>query len=141
MLALDSMLLELLIFIEVVIVNYLRFVTGANPVITKGPVDLAVSRGYEARMPCTASGRPKPDIKWFKNGKELVYGESRFRVLSDGALWFSKVRIGKRRSDQGVYWCTAKNDLGYARSQNATLTVLCKYHKFKTNSNRCMFQQ
>jgi len=39
---------------------------------------------------------------------------------------FLQVVNSRRETDAGIYWCEAKNELGVARSRNATLQVAGK---------------
>lgn len=73
---------------------------------------------------CKAEGMPVPKIDWFKDGQHLkVELGSHLMFLPSGDLFFLKVTHSRRESDAGVYWCEARNELGIARSHNATLQV------------------
>lgn len=39
---------------------------------------------------------------------------------------FFRVMRGKKESDEGVYWCVARNSVGDAVSKNATLIIAGK---------------
>lgn len=72
---------------------------------------------------CKAEGSPEPKIDWFKDGEPLAIETGHQMLLPSGNLFFLSVAHSRRDSDAGVYWCEAKNELGIARSQNATLRV------------------
>lgn len=50
----------------------------------------------------------------------FVYVFVKIDVLS---FFIAKVVNSRRETDAGVYWCEARNELGVARSRNATLQV------------------
>jgi roundabout, axon guidance receptor 2 len=53
-------------------------------------------------------------------------------VLPSGDLFFLSVQHrNKRDTDSGVYWCEARNELGVARSRNATLLVATMQTEFR----------
>ncbi|KAK2711083.1 hypothetical protein QYM36_012302, partial [Artemia franciscana] len=97
------------------------------PKITENPADVTVIKGDPATLRCSADGVPDPQISWFKNGNLVPIAPDDPRshriLLPGGALFFLKVIHGRRESDNGVYWCIARNAAGIARSNNATLTV------------------
>jgi len=113
------------------------------PKIIENPLDAVVPKHDPVTLNCKAEGSPKPKIEWYKDGEVLKNEAGSHRMfLPSGDLFFLKVVHSRRDSDAGVYWCEAKNELGTARSRNATLQVAGKSpkavnscsHKFSTCS-------
>ena len=99
--------------------------------ITIQPQDLVAIEGESTELNCDAEGEPKPQIKWFHNGRPIEsFTESRTTMA--GSIQFLDIRPsaaaggGQEASDAGVYHCLAKNQFGEARSRNASLQVACK---------------
>lgn len=58
------------------------------PVIESGLPDLSTTEGSRVLLPCVATGSPKPDIQWEKDGQPVsVFGaEGRFSFQPSGEL-------------------------------------------------------
>ncbi|RVE53566.1 hypothetical protein evm_001707 [Chilo suppressalis] len=102
------------------------------PRIKEHPVDTIVGRSEPATLRCVSEGKPKPVIHWYKDGSPLAPTDNPHRVLLEDGLLFLRVMRGKKESDEGVYWCVARNTVGEAVSKNATLTIAVLRDEFRT---------
>lgn len=94
------------------------------PRIIEHPSDILVRKQEPATLNCKAEGRPEPTIQWYHEGNRVSETANRL-MLPSGSLFFLHVVHTKReqQKDTGTYWCVASNELGKARSRNATLEV------------------
>ncbi|XP_053605751.1 LOW QUALITY PROTEIN: protein sidekick-1-like [Plodia interpunctella] len=101
------------------------------PRIKEHPADTIVGRSEPATLRCVSEGKPKPTIQWYKDGVPLAPTDHPHRVLLEDGLLFLRVMRGKKESDEGVYWCVARNSVGEAVSKNATLTIAVLRDEFR----------
>lgn len=80
---------------------------------------------------CQATGLPKPDITWYKGGREVNPVQDRSKVLPDGTLVLSESRV----DNTGVYTCKATNIDG----EDTASTVLTVVRKYQCNVNCFLF--
>ncbi|EDW11342.2 roundabout homolog 2 [Drosophila mojavensis] len=120
-------------FVFIVILLKWTYAQGSHPPrIVEHPIDTTVPRHEPATLNCKAEGSPTPTIQWYKDGVPLKILPGSHRItLPAGGLFFLKVVNSRRETDAGVYWCEAKNELGVARSRNATLQVAVLRDEFR----------
>jgi len=75
-----------------------------------------VSAGGSAMLDLQVKGYPKPDIKWTKDGQEIIAG-GRIKYLWEDEESLSLVIKQVTAKDAGVYTIMAKNDLGEDSTQ------------------------
>lgn len=125
-------------FVFLVLVHLLLIgLNGTNaqnraPRIKEHPSNTVSGRSEPATLRCVVEGRPKPYVQWFKDGLPLPQAEDGHRVLLEDGLLFLRVNRGKKDSDEGIYWCVARNIAGEAVSQNASLNVAMLRDEFRT---------
>ncbi|XP_071097699.1 contactin-5-like [Haliotis cracherodii] len=86
------------------------------PVTLKDFGTIVVTSGDTAILPCDVYGDPKPDARWFTDGKQIE-GDRR-RSIVDLSLHIENVTS----ADQGHYACRAENEAGETWA-NGTLSV------------------
>ena len=91
--------------------------------ITKQPVNSNFIRGASGKLFCDVRGEPVPDVTWYKDNEPVLLA-SKISKLDDNSLFFKKLR---KRSDEGTYWCVAKNSEGEVKSNRVQVTVMCKF--------------
>ncbi|KAL3997510.1 Immunoglobulin I-set domain family protein [Acanthocheilonema viteae] len=74
-------------------------------------------------LECKIVGEPMPEIKWFKDKKEITANDAHFKneTLPDGTARL--IIDSVKKEDGGEFRCEAQNTLGTART-DATLSVL-----------------
>uniref|UniRef100_A0A803XWE3 Myosin light chain kinase, smooth muscle n=1 Tax=Meleagris gallopavo TaxID=9103 RepID=A0A803XWE3_MELGA len=83
---------------------------GIPPQFESCPQNLEASEGQEIKFKSKVSGKPKPDVEWFKEGAPIKTGEGVQIYEEDGThcLWLKKACLG----DSGSYSCAAFNPRG-----------------------------
>ena len=90
------------------------------------PKNRTVKEGRGLALNCAATGKPKPRIRWKKNGLTITKDEDkRIRIKPTGRG--SKLRIRNAVfQDGGEYHCVAKSRLGLQTSIKARVEVQSK---------------
>ncbi|XP_068674857.1 immunoglobulin superfamily DCC subclass member 3-like isoform X1 [Montipora foliosa] len=97
----------------------LEFREPSPPTFTKiPPRELLVSSGHVVNMRCEASGVPLPVITWFKDG--VPVSEEKLSVVKRASLISFK---SVTSTDEGVYWCEARNPFGWKISSDTSLSL------------------
>ena len=99
----------------------IRFVAVLPRIFTPLKKYILLASGDSLRLVCIASGDPRPQIKWLKNGstdiKRANITEYHYSELS-----ISHVQQG----DSGDYDCVARNTAGAVKTRS-TVTVFGEY--------------
>ncbi|XP_011896165.1 PREDICTED: contactin-2 [Cercocebus atys] len=92
-----------------------RIIVQAQPEWLKVISDTEADIGSNLRWGCAAAGKPRPTVRWLRNGEPLA-SQNRVEVLA-GDLRFSKLSL----EDSGMYQCVAENKHGtiYASAELA----------------------
>ncbi|KAI1231025.1 hypothetical protein IHE44_0008468 [Lamprotornis superbus] len=88
--------------------------------------DTEADIGSDLRWSCVASGKPRPTVRWLRDGQPLT-SQNRIEV-SGGELRFSKLVL----EDSGMYQCVAENKHGTVYA-SAELTVQALAPDFRLN--------
>ncbi|XP_056234585.1 obscurin [Seriola aureovittata] len=105
---------------EIYISEPMQEITDAPPSIQVPTEDLCVEPGQPATFTAIITGRPTPNIQWYKDEEELAANEN-VEIVQHGARC-SVTIVCSEGEDSGIYTCLAYNDSGHASCQ-AQLTV------------------
>lgn len=87
-----------------------------KPVLASESKASECTAGGSAMLDMQIKGFPKPDIKWLKDGVELI-PSGRIKYLWEDEESLSLVIKSVTSRDAGTYTCTAKNELGEDSTQ------------------------
>ena len=100
------------------------------PRLVEHPSDVVVGLDEPATLRCEATGIPRPQVTWLKDGAEVRTAPedstSHRVLLPSGALFFLKAVQNKKEDDRGTYWCVAANSDGEVVSRKARLDIASK---------------
>lgn len=90
------------------------------PSFKKNPLESETyaAEGGNITIKCNPEAAPRPRFVWKKDGIEIGSGGHR-RIFENGNLFVSPVS----RDDEGVYTCTASNELGLAESKGRLIVL------------------
>ena len=71
---------------------------------------ITVTEGGEVSLDVTINGKPKPDVKWYKDDRPLRES-NRLDIKARGDK-HSVVILGIKAEDSGVFKCEAKSKMG-----------------------------
>ncbi|XP_030076873.1 contactin-2 [Microcaecilia unicolor] len=103
-----------------------RVIVQAQPEWLKVISDTSVNIGSHLHWSCAAAGKPRPTVRWLKNGRPLN-SQDRIEVTS-GELRISKITA----EDSGMYQCIAENKHGSVYT-SAELIVQALAPDFRLN--------
>ncbi|GFS00818.1 titin [Elysia marginata] len=70
------------------------------------------TEGETATFTCKATGKPSPELLWYKNDKLIAPEDSQFTMTYPGEGESSLVVVDLRPEHDGTYTCEAKNEAG-----------------------------
>uniref|UniRef100_A0A8C2F7Z7 Ig-like domain-containing protein n=1 Tax=Cyprinus carpio TaxID=7962 RepID=A0A8C2F7Z7_CYPCA len=91
-------------------VLFLNFLFGTKPALRKEIDEVTAKLGQTATLKCQIIGRPVPEIKWYKGGKEIKEGH-KYAATSDGRNHTLTISTDQQE-DEGLYTCKAVNESG-----------------------------
>jgi len=92
---------------------------GVAPKIDQNPNSVIVNVTDPVTLECRATGYPKPDITWYKDGKllnipkhesdlvdPLNFKSNKYALIHDSNLFIFSAMLGRgNKSDNGIYNC------------------------------------
>lgn len=91
--------------------------------VVKALQEVRCEEGQEAKFDCAFEARPKAEIKWLKDGREISSADTHFKVTINDDGTTSLVIARTDKTDAGNITCVATNKHGVAKTQ-APLVVL-----------------
>uniref|UniRef100_A0A3B4TAD6 Ig-like domain-containing protein n=1 Tax=Seriola dumerili TaxID=41447 RepID=A0A3B4TAD6_SERDU len=79
-------------------------------IITEEIQDVTTKLGESGTLTCGIIGRPLPEIKWYRYGKELIQSR-KYKMSSDGRNHSLSI-LTEEQEDEGLYTCRAINEAG-----------------------------
>ncbi|XP_061635168.1 obscurin [Phyllopteryx taeniolatus] len=105
---------------ELYISEQMQEITDVPPFIQVPPEDVCVEPGQPVTFTAIITGRPMPQIQWYKDGEELTTSEN-VEIVQHAARC-SVTIVCPECEDSGIYTCFSYNHSGHVSCQ-ALLTV------------------
>uniref|UniRef100_A0A8D3AVZ9 Uncharacterized protein n=1 Tax=Scophthalmus maximus TaxID=52904 RepID=A0A8D3AVZ9_SCOMX len=87
-----------------------RIAIGEAPALKEEIQDVTTKLGESGTLTCGIIGRPLPEIKWYRFGKELIQSR-KYKTSSDGRNHSLSI-LTDEQEDEGLYTCRAINEAG-----------------------------
>lgn len=83
---------------------------GEAPALREEIQDSTTKLGESGTLTCCIIGRPLPEIKWYRYGRELIQSR-KYKMSSDGRTHSLSI-LTDEQEDEGLYTCRAINEAG-----------------------------
>lgn len=104
------LMIILMIFIELILIVILITNLAAPRFIRKAEDEQVIEKRV-SRLEVEVDGFPKPVIKWYKDGKEIV-SDDRVQANDVKGGVYQLLIKNSRKDDTGIYTCRAENEIG-----------------------------
>lgn len=104
-------------------------VSPVPPVLSVPRVEFTAVLGQPVSLDCVADGQPQPEVTWHRERRPVV-DSAHIHIFANGTLAIPSTR----RSDTGLYTCTAKNLAGRA-SHDMRLVIQGELRVIKRSLN------
>lgn len=95
-----------------------------KPAFLKLPMNRDVTEGHQVRFDCRVSGRPAPEVLWFRNGIQVCDDNAHKILVNEGGLHALQINDAQL-SHSGIWTCVVRNKSGECRC-DVTLNVIGK---------------
>ena len=103
---------KFVIFYFIILEHYMdKYAQYSKPNFTLRLRDILIVEGSAARLDCKISGVPDPDIRWFKDHKEIEDGQH-YSIKYEDDETCTLIIQEAFLVDAGTYTCQASNLLG-----------------------------
>lgn len=106
------------------------------PGIDSAPKDERVVKGDSRNWFCNATGNPRPNITWTKEGEISVLSTSETLELTKLGSEDNE-NVNDLNGRDYTYSCTATNDLGYDK-RTASIKITSTFHHFDVIMKICI---
>uniref|UniRef100_A0A915PMX8 Titin n=1 Tax=Setaria digitata TaxID=48799 RepID=A0A915PMX8_9BILA len=97
-------------------VKPVKFTATEKPKIKKAPGKEATGRVGDKLVLCIEfTGKPVPEVRWYRNGQEIISDENRTIMIQDGKSLLTIQKLIE--NDEGDYQVVLKNDSGTIQHQ------------------------
>lgn len=115
-------------------------IVNTRPKLLKKLVDQRINEGDTLKLIFEVSGTPDPEVKWYKDGKE-VSTDARIKITRDSKRQenYDLTVTLVKGSDAGIYEVRAENELGYVTSKSKVMILSKNPNSFSYSINKIGF--
>ncbi|XP_033194935.2 obscurin isoform X6 [Bombus vancouverensis nearcticus] len=116
-------------------------IVNTRPKLLKKLVDQRINEGDTLKLIFEVSGTPDPEVKWYKDGKE-VSTDARIKITRDSKRQenYDLTVTLVKGSDAGIYEVRAENELGYVTSKSKVMILTPPHIIEATLSDKTIYE-